>query len=357
MMRYPMTIEESQQRLIHLLDNANIMYQLEAYAVMTNLHIHKIIIPAKESIESRLVLSSGLHGIEGYVGHLMLEAFIKDALPNLSHTEVVIYHPINPFGMAYYRRVNESNVDLNRNFSTNHFSTSNEDYEKAKRFFKVKKYHHPLFANIRFMANILSVLISVGIKSFKRATLLGQHVLEEGIYFQSVQYQKSTEYMMSEIDHLYEDIKDVVWIDIHTGYGPKDEMSIVNSTKEMMKPEDCQTQFNYPRVTTLDQDDFYQIDGDMIEYLYEKKPEDKNLYATCFEFGTKKEGLWQQIQSLKAMMFENASYHKPMSKRFKIYAKDLFLAQFRPKDDPWIDKALLDFQRAYQGIIQAKKIH
>jgi predicted deacylase len=356
MITYPLTLEESQQRLIQLLNDMKIDYHLEPYSVITNLQIYKIVIHAQEKILSRMVLSSGLHGIEGYVGHLMLEAFIKEELPKLKTTEVIIYHPINPFGMAYYRRVNEDNVDLNRNFSINHFSSTNEDYRKAKHFFMIKKYHSPFLANLRFLANILGVLLKTGVKSFKRATLLGQHELEKGIYYQSDHYVKSTEYMINEINYLYDGVDNVLWIDIHTGYGPRDEMSIVNSTKELMNSEDCQKQFDYPRITTLDQDDFYAIDGDMIEYLYEKKPEGKNLYATCFEFGTKKEGLWQQIQSLKAMMFENASYHEPMSRRFKIYAKDLMLSQFRPKDEAWIAKALLDFRLAYQGIIRSKSV-
>ncbi len=356
MKTYPITLEESQQKLIDLLDQNNVIYRIEPVPIITNLNIVKFIIPAKMSKKTTLVLTSGLHGIEGYVGHIMLETFISEKLNQLKETEVIIYHPINPFGMAYYRRVNEENVDLNRNFSTNHFTSSNDDYRKALRFFKTKSYYIPFFSNMRFLMNVIVTLLTTGVSSFKRATLLGQHELEEGIYYQGNQYQKSTEYMIDEIKNLNTDPKPLIWIDLHTGYGPKDEMSMVNSTKEEMTLELCQSSFNYPRITTLDQDDFYQIDGDMIEYIYEKKPENKDLFATCFEFGTKKEGLWQQIQSLKALMFENASYHKPMTRRFKIYAKDLMLAQFRPKDERWLEKAIEDFKRAYDGIAKQKHI-
>lgn len=356
MKTYPLTLEESQKQLIHLLDESNITYHLEQIPIITNLQIFKFIIPAKQNKQTTLVFTSGLHGIEGYVGHMMLETFITQKLPQLHNTEVIIYHPINPFGMAYYRRVNEENVDLNRNFSTNHFTSSNEDYLKALRFFKTKPYSIPFFSNIRFLMNVIGALMTTGVHSFKRATLLGQHVLEEGIYYQGNQYQKSTEYMMNEIKTLISEPILLIWIDLHTGYGPKDEMSMVNSTHEKMAIDQCKTFFDYPRVTTLDQDDFYQIDGDMIEYIYDKKPENKDVFATCFEFGTKKEGLWQQIQSLKALMFENASYHKPMTRRFKIYAKDLMLAQFRPKDELWLEKAIKDFIRAYDGIANHKQI-
>lgn len=351
MITYPTTIEESQSRLLDCLHENNLPFHLESYEVLQSLTIYKIIIPAKEALKKRLVLSSGLHGIEGYVGHLMLEAFISEELPLLRQTEVVIYHPINPFGMAYYRRVNEENVDLNRNFSTNNFSSTNKDYEKAIKFFRIKKYHHPFFANVRLMVDIMSILVSQGIQSFKKATLFGQHVMKEGIYFQSDHFQRSTQYMINEIAQIYDEVDDVVWIDLHTGYGPKQSMSIVNSTQEKMTSEQWIHAIGYPRVTALNQADFYLIDGDMIEYLYVHKPSDKHLYATCFEFGTQGETILSQMKSLKAMMFENASYHQPMTRRFKIYAKDLMLNQFRPKSDLWIIKAIEDFHQACRGIM------
>lgn len=356
MKKYPLSLEESQQKLIDLLNHHHVDYHLETIPIISNLNIYKIMIPAKTMAKSKIIFTSGLHGIEAYVGHMMLETFIHDKLPQIEETDVIIYHPVNPFGMAYYRRVNEDNIDLNRNFSTNQFSTNNEDYQKALKFFKTKSYYWPFFANVRFLLNILGTLLTTGVSSFKRATLLGQHELKEGIYYQGNEHQKSTTYMMNEIDQLYKENIPIVWIDLHTGYGPKDQMSIVNSTKEKISIVEYRQRFSYPLITTLDQDDFYQIDGDMIEYLYEKKPDHLELFATCFEFGTKKEGLWQQIQSLKALMFENANYHKPMSRRFKIYARDLMLAQFRPKDEAWIMKAIKDFSDAYDGIAKAKNI-
>ena len=69
---------------------------------------------------STVVVSSGLHGIEGFFGSAMQLAWMgrlmKDpsALPD--QTSAVLVHAINPYGFAWRRRCDEKNVDLNRNY-------------------------------------------------------------------------------------------------------------------------------------------------------------------------------------------------------------------------------------------------
>src|SRR5215510_13293421 len=66
-----------------------------------------------------LVHSSGLHGVEGFAGSAIHLQFLN-ALPTLApDTAILLVHILNPFGMAWLRRVNENNVDLNRNFIEN----------------------------------------------------------------------------------------------------------------------------------------------------------------------------------------------------------------------------------------------
>ena len=64
-----------------------------------------------------IVVSSGLHGVEGFLGSAiqlaMLEELKADTAKNIRW---VFIHAINPFGFAQIRRFNEDNVDLNRNF-------------------------------------------------------------------------------------------------------------------------------------------------------------------------------------------------------------------------------------------------
>jgi hypothetical protein len=95
-------------------------------------HIHPLPGPAGEELstdvarigpppgEARAVVlaSSGTHGVEGHAGtglHLLLLADPRlTSLP--SDVAVVLVHAINPYGMAWSRRVDHENIDVNRNF-------------------------------------------------------------------------------------------------------------------------------------------------------------------------------------------------------------------------------------------------
>ena len=71
---------------------------------------------------SRLVVvSSGVHGVEGYFGSAVQLMFLRSVLPALSRPDdvaVLLLHAVNPYGFAWDRRVSEDNVDINRNFPT-----------------------------------------------------------------------------------------------------------------------------------------------------------------------------------------------------------------------------------------------
>ena len=92
-----------------------------------DLTIEVISSDANQTRQKLLILTTGLHGIEGYVGSGILQLFTEEFLPRLDPetTGILLVHPINPFGMKYWTRVNKNNVDLNRNFTT--------DFESLKQ--------------------------------------------------------------------------------------------------------------------------------------------------------------------------------------------------------------------------------
>jgi len=65
-----------------------------------------------------LVATSGTHGVEGYYGSTCQSEWLRElaarTLPD--DVAVMMVHLINPWGTAWVRRVNEDNVDLNRNY-------------------------------------------------------------------------------------------------------------------------------------------------------------------------------------------------------------------------------------------------
>src|ERR1700736_3121729 len=65
-----------------------------------------------------LLLISGTHGVEGFAGSGCQVGFFRDSWYGAldRNTCAVVVHALNPYGFAWIRRVNEDNVDLNRNF-------------------------------------------------------------------------------------------------------------------------------------------------------------------------------------------------------------------------------------------------
>jgi predicted deacylase len=65
-----------------------------------------------------VALIAGTHGIEGFAGSGIMATLLSEELPGKMPGDVklVMIHALNPFGFAWERRVNENNVDLNRNF-------------------------------------------------------------------------------------------------------------------------------------------------------------------------------------------------------------------------------------------------
>src|SRR3954465_7031883 len=69
-----------------------------------------------ERPERAFIHSCGVHGVEAFAGGAIQLPWLADNRPVLSDGGALAFvHPVNPFGMAWTRRVNERNVDLNRN--------------------------------------------------------------------------------------------------------------------------------------------------------------------------------------------------------------------------------------------------
>ncbi len=336
----------------HVLSKSNIIYE--------DLANDKIIIKSKKVANNRLILSVGLHGIEGYVGHATLMSFFDNLLTEIrDDTEVIIYHGINPYGMKHFKRTNENNVDLNRNFSLNNFSSENIGYRKIKSFYKPKKYMNSKTANLGFYSSLSKIVIKNGPSTVKESSMLGQSYSPDGICYTGKEFQSSTKFMLKEIPKVMYDIKKVVWIDLHTGYGSRYQMSVINSKHELENTKLFSENIKYPLVLGLNTEDFYDVEGDMLESIYNIKTKTKqkcDLYATCFEFGTLGDSTKKIVESLKATVFDNSSRFITQNPKTKEYINLLVREQFLPSEEKWRKKAEEDFLQAMRGIIKYKEI-
>ena len=80
-----------------------------------------------------IVVSSGLHGVEGFLGSAIQLAKLRELeAGSADNIRWVFIHAINPFGFARNRRFNEDNVDLNRNFvlSDSQYAGASASYDR-----------------------------------------------------------------------------------------------------------------------------------------------------------------------------------------------------------------------------------
>ena len=357
----------------HLKDRVNdlkkkgITVETSEYAIdkSDNLYIDNIYLAATEKQENLIVLTTGVHGMEGYIGSVMLDVFFDEIYPtiDIKNTGILVVANVNPYGMKYMRRYNENNVDLNRNFILDWESfdlTSNKDYPEVKNFLQPEgKIGNALWHEVGFYASLAKEALTKGADKVSDALLTGQYEYPQGVYYGGNGDEASTAYLKGVFnDCLESGYENIVHIDIHSGYGPRYNMVIFNSVYETMTEKETKEAFGYDYVISYDSESFYATTGDTTDYFYrlaESKNTDKTLFSTCFEFGTIGDSFMDSILSLKYTVDENRNHWYPTENStsaeivFENY-KELFY----PTETQWREKTVQDFITATEGVLSAK---
>ena len=309
-----------------------------------------------------LLLTAGEHGIEAYVGAAMLQLFLAEYLERLNpqDTGLCLVHAINPWGMKYQRRTNVANVDVNRNFLAAPIDAAfNPDYARLVALLDpqgpVRSWY---LSNLAFVLRLLWSLVWVGADKIRQATLLGQYRFPKGVYYGGDSVQEETRTLMALYRNHLQKYEQIVHLDMHTGYGPRDQMSIVNSTLEPRDSQDLAQRFSYPLVVKSDPNEFYRMQGDMIDYvctLARHEFPGKRLYSTAFEFGTLGDSFPAVLRSLRTMILENQAYWFDASdSSLRERIRRDFQEMFFPQVAEWRTKAVADARQAFQGILAAE---
>jgi len=305
------------------------------------------------------------HGIEGYVGSAMLKLFMDEYASRLNGetTGLLLVHAINPWGMQHRCRVNPHNVDLNRNFvfDGNFSPTINPDYDLIERFLNPRAPVRTLQAEaVPFLGKVIKNMIHPGKARVQAASLLGQHRYPEGIYFGGTQFQEETAVLMKLYRTALDEYQNIIQIDMHTGYGPRDQMTVIIPPVDPISSVQATQKFNYPLIQKIDAAEFYAISGDMGEYVYRLRDAEfpaSNVFVCGFEFGTFGDSLPALIRSLRITVLENRLRHYgAVSPRVAEQIRAEYEALFFPSEQAWREKALADCRQALEGIFSASGV-
>ena len=178
-----------------------------------------------EKPTSALVLSSGLHGVEGLFGSAVqlaaLERLVSQWHPP-SDAAVVMLHALNPFGYAWLRRFNEDNVDLNRNFLL-----PGEEYAGAPplsgAFRKVLMPHRSRLSIPFWSARLGYLAMRHGVRSFWENVPVGQYDYPDWLFFGGNQRTQTAVALDRCCRACSRTAEEVVHLDFHTGLGQMGE--------------------------------------------------------------------------------------------------------------------------------------
>jgi predicted deacylase len=172
-----------------------------------------------------LVVLTGVHGDEGFSSSTLLcdaidrwvEAGADPGLPD--DAAVLLVHGVNPWGMAYWRRQNESNVDLNRNWGRDERIDlpDNPGYDLLHPTLvpggDVPPTPESLFEVTR------SLIDRHGYPWVKSAVSEGQYSHPDGLYFGGDRTEESNHVLARVVRDRLAGADDVLVLDLHTGHG------------------------------------------------------------------------------------------------------------------------------------------
>jgi hypothetical protein len=174
-----------------------------------------------ENAESVLVMSSATHGVEGFCGSAIQTAWLEDGAAHLrpQHVAVLLIHAVNPHGFAWLRRVNEDNVDLNRNWvDFTGPAPVNAGYDYLRDSICPRDWNAETLA--RTEAEFQAYAAQHGDRGLQSAVTGGQWNDPSGVFYggQSPSWSRRT--MTSILTERLQRARHVAILDFHTGLGP-----------------------------------------------------------------------------------------------------------------------------------------
>jgi hypothetical protein len=174
-----------------------------------------------ERAAAGLVLVCATHGVEGFCGSACQSGHLAEGRLRAYalHMRVVLIHAHNPYGFAWDRRVNEDNVDLNRNY-VDHLRPypDNPGYDELKDVIAPPDISGPVFeaATKRLRAES----DARGAFVLQQAVTSGQYRHPTGLYYGGAFATWSNRTLSEALARLLAHQTHVAMIDYHSGLGP-----------------------------------------------------------------------------------------------------------------------------------------
>lgn len=315
-------------------------------------------LPAQKKTEKLLILTSGVHGVEGFVGSAVQQMFMNEVLEleMLDEVGILMVHGINPYGFKYTRKVTENNIDFNRNCDVEKslFQFKNEGYnDLADMLNPVGEVNSASFRNKFFMVDIVNRLLQESMSTLRQAALQGQYQHAKGIYYGGSEFEPQLG-TLGEIFKTYaKDYNMVFNIDLHTGYGERGTSHLFpNPIKDEKVKSSLEEIFEGYKIDWGDSDDFYLINGSFTDYIGKLFPE-KYYMPMLLEYGTlNSQTTLGSVKSIHNMILENQGANYGFKNpEDKIKVEESFMEMYNPSSEKWRTKIMIDSKEILKNVM------
>jgi hypothetical protein len=281
-----------------------------------------------------VVVSSGLHGVEGFFGSAVQCALLEERLFGWSlpaSTTLVLLHALNPYGFAWQRRCNEDNIDLNRNFLLpgEEYTGSPQKYGDLNAFFNPTS---PPSDSELFIIKALVTILRHGVTALKNTLPVGQYDFPKGLFFGGHGPSQTQQILAANLPRWVGDATDVLHIDLHTGLGRKATYKLfINESADSERAQWLTEKFGADVVETFKpRGNAYKIRGGLGMWCQTKFPQ-CNYNFLLAEFGT-----YPIIQVVEALRAENRAHFwgQPNNPSCK-WARKRLVEVFAPAAEGW----------------------
>lgn len=299
-----------------------------------------------------VVVSSGLHGVEGFFGAAVQAALLEDELEGFTPPpgmRLVLIHALNPYGFAWIRRVNEDNVDLNRNFLLPEQSYEGAP-DKYPELDDLLNPTSPPSAVEAFLPRALFTIARHGFGALKAAVAGGQYDYPRGLFFGGQRLARTGQILEESMAGWIGESERVLHIDFHTGLGRSATYKLLvdheSDTEGILRlNEDFGADVVEPWAT---EGVSYSIRGGMGTWCKQRFPR-CSYDVLAAEFGTT-----HALEVIAALRDENRAHHygrpeDPATRRAKKRLKEAFA----PSSPRWRDTAVPRGVRVVQQAVAA----
>ena len=302
--------------------------------------------------ERVLLANSATHGAEGFCGSGAMVGWLRGgfhgALPG--NVRVVLVHAINPFGFAWLRRVNEDNVDLNRNFIDHDAPHPlNPDYDALHPYILPQIWDEGSAAP---RAEAFAAYVEQhGEFALQRAVSQGQYEHGDGVFYGGTRPVWSHRTFNAILEDYLGNADHIGFIDFHTGLGPYGTADLITVGRPGDPGYDRVLAWYENGVSSPDLGDStsVEVSGD-IKVAISERCADAEVTSVTAEYGT-----YSIEQVLNAVVQDNwlHVHGDPQSAAGRAMKAEM-RKRFYPDEDDWKELVFLRarqiMQRAIHGL-------